>query len=67
LGIAFNLDPEEVGVILLDSAQGIHAGDQVRRTGRVVDVPLCEAMLGRVVDAAGRPLDGFGPIHTTQR
>lgn len=67
LGIAFNLDPGEIGVILLDKAQGIDAGDPVHRTGRVMDVAVGEAMLGRVVDPTGRPLDNRGPIQTVER
>ncbi len=67
LGMAFNLDPHEVGVVLLDSSHGISAGDEVQRTGRVLDVPVGNALLGRVVDAIGRPLDGAGPVRTTQR
>jgi F-type H+-transporting ATPase subunit alpha len=67
LGMAFNLDPEEVGVILLDSVQGLWAGAEVRRTGRVLDVPVGEGLLGRVVDAVGRPLDGRGPVRASER
>lgn len=67
LGMAFNLDPTEVGVVLLDDNDRIKAGDEVRRTGRVLDVPVGEAMLGRLVDALGRPLDGHGPPTTTLR
>ena len=57
LGIAYNLDPAEVGVILLGDNEQLAAGDDVTRTGRVADVPVGEALLGRVVDATGRPLD----------
>lgn len=67
LGIAFNLDLKEIGVILLDKDQGIDAGDPVHRTGRVMDVAVGEAILGRVVDPTGRPLDDRGPIQTVQR
>jgi F-type H+-transporting ATPase subunit alpha len=67
LGIAFNLDPGEIGVILLNETQGIDAGDPVHRTGRVMDVAVGEAMLGRVVDPIGRPLDNRGPIRTVER
>lgn len=67
LGMAFNLDPSEVGVILIDSAESLRAGAQVRRTHRVLDVPVGEALLGRVVDGIGRPLDGNGPIRTSRR
>ncbi len=67
LGLAFNLDPDEVGVTLLDDAKDISAGSVVRRTGQVLDVPVGEALLGRVVDGVGRPLDGRGPIHALHR
>jgi F-type H+-transporting ATPase subunit alpha len=67
LGMAFNLDPEEIGVILLDSAQGLWAGAEVRRTGRALDVPVGDGLLGRVVDAVGRPLDGLGPVRASAR
>ncbi len=63
LGLAFNLDPEEVGVILLDRSEGIQAGAEVRRTKRVLDIPVGEVLLGRVVDGIGRPVDGHGPVH----
>ena len=66
MGLAFNLDPEEIGVILLDEHQSLEAGDEVRRTGRILDVPVGEAMLGRVVDSLGRPLDEKGPIQSSQ-
>lgn len=67
LGMALNLDPEEVGVILLDEGPGLSAGAAVRRTNRVLDVPVGEALLGRVVDAVGRPLDTGGPVSATVR
>ncbi len=67
LGMAFNLDPQEVGVILLDKGEGLHAGAEVRRTQRVLDVPVGEALLGRAVDGVGRPVDGLGPIHAARR
>jgi F-type H+-transporting ATPase subunit alpha len=67
LGIAFNLDPEEVAVIMLDKGEEIKAGQEVRRTGRVMDVPVGEGLLGRVVDATGRPLDEGKPIRTPER
>lgn len=62
LGMAFNLDRSEVGVILLDRAETLCADSEVRPTGRVLDVPVGEALLGRVVDALGRPLDHKGPL-----
>lgn len=64
LGIAFNLDPEEVAVVLLDKSREIRAGQEVYRTGKVMHVPVGEALLGRVVDAVGRPLDEKGAIRT---
>jgi F-type H+-transporting ATPase subunit alpha len=67
LGWAFNLDPDEIGVVLMDHVEGIEAGDEVRRTGRVLDTPVGEALLGRVVDPAGRPLDGKGEVRAAQR
>jgi F-type H+-transporting ATPase subunit alpha len=67
LGMAFNLDPQQVGVILLDESEQIVAGSEVRRTERVLDVPVGEALLGRVVDPVGRPLDGKGALRTSER
>ena len=67
LGLALELDRDAVGVVLLDDGTGITAGTSVRRTGRVMDVGVGDALLGRVVDAAGRPLDEAGPIHPTER
>lgn len=67
LGIAYNLDADEVGVILLGENEALAAGAEVRRTGRVVDVPVGDALLGRVVDAIGRPLDNQGPLRTVER
>ncbi len=67
LGLAFNLDPNEVGAIMLDPESGIEAGSSVHRTGRVMDVPVGEALLGRVVDPLGRPRDGGGPIEAAER
>lgn len=67
LGVAFNLDPEEVGIILLDEGPGLKAGAEVRRTHRVLDVPVGEALLGRVIDPVGRPLDGGGSVRTAER
>ena len=61
-GMALNLEEDTVAVVLLGSDVGIREGDTVRRTGRVVSVPVGEAMIGRVVDALGRPIDGKGEI-----
>jgi F-type H+/Na+-transporting ATPase subunit alpha len=67
LGIAFNVDKDEVGVILLGDYQGLHAGDEVTRTGRVMDVSVGEELLGRVIDPLGLPLDGRGAIVGSAR
>ena len=67
VGIALNLLPNEVAAVLLDSDEGIEAGDDVRRTGRVTDVPVGERLLGRVVDPLGRPVDAAGPIGASER
>ena len=65
-GMAQNLEEDLVGVVILGSDQDIREGDTVKRTNRIVEVPVGEAMLGRVVDALGKPIDGKGPIHTTE-
>ena len=67
LGIAFNVDEMEVGVILLGDHQALHAGDEVERTGRVADIIVGEGLLGRVVDPLGEPLDDKGPIPGNER
>ncbi len=67
LGMAFNLDEGEVGVVLLGESHHLRAGDEVRRLHRVLDVPVGEGMLGRVLDPTGRPLDGRGPIPAIER
>jgi F-type H+-transporting ATPase subunit alpha len=67
LGMTFNLDPGQVGIVLLDRNEDLQAGDEVRRSGRVTDVPVGQALIGRVVDPAGRPLDGRGPVRTDER
>jgi len=67
LGMVFNLDADELGIVLLDETEGIDAGDEVWRTGRVMDVPVGEGLLGRVVDAGGRPLDERGPVAAGDR
>jgi F-type H+-transporting ATPase subunit alpha len=66
-GMAFDLREEELGVILLGPASRIEAGDAVRRTGRVLDAPVGEAVIGRVLDPVGRPLDDRGEVHATAR
>ncbi|MFC1766559.1 F0F1 ATP synthase subunit alpha, partial [Planctomycetota bacterium] len=67
LGIAFNVDPDEIGVVLLGEYWHLHAGDEVRRTGRVMDVAVGDGLLGRVIDPLGRPLDGNGAVAATER
>lgn len=66
-GLAFNLEENSVGVIILGDWLGINAGDEVRSTGQLLSVPVGEAVLGRVIDPLGNPLDGRGPIETSQR
>ncbi len=66
-GLAFNLEENSVGVIILGDYLRINAGDEVRSTGRLLSVPVGEAVLGRVIDPLGSPLDGRGPIVTTER
>ncbi|TWU30505.1 ATP synthase subunit alpha [Bythopirellula polymerisocia] len=67
LGIAFNVDADEIGVVLLGEYWRLHAGDEVRRTGRVMDVAVGERLLGRVIDPLGRPLDGNGSVASSKR
>src|ERR1035438_2495802 len=66
-GIAFNVDAEEIGVVLLGDYWNLHAGDEVQRTGRVMDVAVGDGLLGRVIDPLGRPLDGKGPLASERR
>ncbi len=63
-GMVLNLEEDNVGAVLLGSQQNINEGDVVKTTGRVVEVPVGDAMLGRVVNALGHPIDGKGPIQT---
>src|SRR6188474_2130184 len=65
-GIALNLEEESVGAVLLGDYKEIKEGDQVKRTGRIISVPVGDEMLGRVVNALGQPIDGKGPITTKQ-
>ena len=65
-GMAQNLEEELVGAVILGSDQNIREGDTVKRTKRIVEVPVGEAMLGRVVDALGKPIDGKGAIETKE-
>lgn len=66
-GIAFNVDEDEIGVLLLGEYWHLQAGDEVERTERVMDVPVGEGLLGRVLDPLGRPLDGQGPVMSQER
>ncbi len=66
-GIAFNVDADEIGVVLLGDYWHLHAGDEVERTGRVMDVAVGDRLLGRVLDPLGRPLDGNGPVVASER
>lgn len=66
-GIAFNVDEKEIGTVLLGEYSHLHAGDQVERTRRVMDVAVGENLLGRVIDPLGRPLDGRGPVAASKR
>ena len=66
-GIAFNVDEDEIGVVLLGEYWHLHAGDEVERTGRVMDVAVGDGLLGRVIDPLGRPLDGNGPVTASER
>ncbi|MEE8126500.1 MAG: F0F1 ATP synthase subunit alpha [Nitrospirales bacterium] len=65
-GVALNLEEDSVGVVLLGEDTQIREGDPVKRTGRIAEVPVGEALVGRVVDAIGMPIDGKGPIHSTE-
>ncbi|KAJ2861888.1 Alpha subunit of the F1 sector of mitochondrial F1F0 ATP synthase [Coemansia aciculifera] len=66
-GMALNLEADNVGIVIFGNDRLIKEGDTVKRTGNIVDVPVGEALLGRVVDALGNPIDGKGPIKTTLR
>ncbi|MGF1536059.1 MAG: F0F1 ATP synthase subunit alpha [Elainellaceae cyanobacterium] len=66
VGIALNLEEDNVGVVLMGAGRGIQEGSSVTATGRIADVPVGEAMVGRVVDALGRPIDGKGAIETSE-
>ena len=67
LGLAFNLDAREIGVVILGDFTGIEEGQEVRRTGEVLSVPVGDGYLGRVVDPLGNPIDGLGEIKTEGR
>ena len=65
-GLVLNLEQDNVGAVILGGDTAIKEGDMVKRTGNIMQVPVGEAMVGRVVDALGRPIDGKGPINTTE-
>ena len=65
-GMAMNLEENSVSIVMLGSDKGVREGDTVKRTGKVVSVPVGEALLGRVVNALGQPIDGKGPIEATE-
>ncbi|MFC1947857.1 alternate F1F0 ATPase, F1 subunit alpha [Chloroflexota bacterium] len=67
LGIAFNVDEDEIGVVLLGNYWHLHTGDEVQRTGRVMDVAVGDGLIGRVINPLGQPLDGNRPIVTSKR
>jgi F-type H+-transporting ATPase subunit alpha len=67
IGVALNLDEDSIGAVIMGDSSKIEEGDEVRSTGRVLSVPVGDAMLGRVVDPLGNPIDGKGPIETTER
>jgi F-type H+-transporting ATPase subunit alpha len=66
-GMALNLETDNVGIVILGDDREIKEGDTVKRTGTIVDVPVGKGLLGRVVDALGNPIDGKGPLQTTER
>ncbi|MCJ8007926.1 F0F1 ATP synthase subunit alpha [Lederbergia wuyishanensis] len=66
MGMAQNLEESNVGIIILGPYTDIREGDQVRRTGRIMEVPVGEELIGRVVNPLGQPIDGLGPINTTK-
>ena len=67
MGLAQNLEDTNVGIVILGPTTDIKEGDEDRRTGRVMDVPVGEELIGRVVDPLGQPVDGRGPVNTTKR
>src|SRR5215216_1031044 len=66
-GMALNLETDNVGIVIFGDDRDIKEGDTVKRTGAIVDVPVGKALLGRVIDSLGNPLDGKGPIRTAER
>src|SRR5690606_3180306 len=66
MGMAQNLEESNVGIVILGPYKDIREGDQVRRTGRIMEVPVGEELIGRVVNSLGQPVDGLGPFNTTK-
>ncbi|HTL39484.1 MAG TPA: F0F1 ATP synthase subunit alpha, partial [Methylomirabilota bacterium] len=66
LGVALNLEQDSIGAVLLGSEEGIKEGDKVKATGKILSVPVGEALVGRVVNPLGQPLDNKGPIVTRE-
>ena len=66
-GVAFNLEEDNVGVVLLGEGRGIVEGSKAKRTGRILDMPVGEGLIGRVLDPLGRPLDGKGEVEYVER
>jgi F-type H+-transporting ATPase subunit alpha len=67
LGVTLNIDEEDLGVVVMGEGSHIQEGDPVKQTGNVLSVPVGDALLGRVVDTLGNPIDGKGPVNTTER
>ena len=67
IGVALNLDEDSIGTVVMGDSSKIEEGDEVRSTGRLLSVPVGDALLGRVIDSLGNPIDGKGPIETTER
>ena len=66
VGMALNLEEDNVGVVIFGEDRHIKEGDEVKRTGRITEVPVGDALIGRVVDSLGQPIDGKGPLETTE-
>ena len=67
LGVALNLDQRDIGAVVLGAYDGIEEGQQVRRTGEILSVPVGDGFLGRVIDPLGAPIDGLGEIESDER
>ncbi|MGD8586472.1 MAG: F0F1 ATP synthase subunit alpha, partial [Chloroflexota bacterium] len=65
-GVALNLEPDSVGIVVMGDFTGIEVGDQVRATGNIASVPVGESLIGRVVNPLGQPIDGKGPLGATK-